>query len=271
MKTFTVELLRIGDISGMLYQNNDPKSSKLVIYALGAPVPPDGGNLPDAPVILRSNVDLFVPDYIGYGRSDGVFTPMNCIRTFLRLHKLFSNGCLATNSYKNIKKRLKYDEIFLIGRSFGGYYLPLLPRFDNKIKNIALIYPVVDYVNTGKITGEEKGWFFIKALLNDGYRYLYRGIEPKVWQKHFLHQDGLCPLDNIKFLKNTRLFIGHGKKDSNIHFSRSVDYFNKITAFFPNRKAQFNLRLYAGSHSITTSNPAVRDYLKWINKKNKPA
>ena len=127
MKIIT-KLLKIDKIVGILYTTGGKKKN-VIIYGIGAPIPPDNGNLPDAPIILRYNADLFVPDYIGYGRSDGKFTPKNCINTFIFLFDAFSNGCTTKNYYENKSYWLKYKRVIFIGRSFGGTYIPLLPRF----------------------------------------------------------------------------------------------------------------------------------------------
>src|SRR3989344_7348218 len=107
MRTYQTKLIRIKHIAGMLYMSNAPRNT-LVIYGLGAPLMPDSGNLPDARTIMSFDADLFVPDYIGYGRSDGIFTPKNCIKTFLYLYDWFSVGCVGRNAYLDTKIRLKY-------------------------------------------------------------------------------------------------------------------------------------------------------------------
>lgn len=264
MKNFQTKLLRIKNISGMFYQVPRRKTSRLVIYGIGAPLPPDTGLLPDAKFILDFNVDLFVPDYLGFGRSDGVFTPKNCIKTFLILFDEFTKASIAQSGYLHIKQGLQYDEVFFIGRSFGGMYITWLPLLNPKIKNLCLVYPILDYVACGKIPGEETTDGFMKAMNQDGYKHLYRGINRQVWQKHLHNKDELCPMEQVNHLKNTKMFIAHGKNDKNINFSHSVKYVNNLLKTFPKRNKQFELKLYPGDHSPHTSNKAVVDYLKWM-------
>lgn len=266
MKNYTTELLKIDGIAGVFYKVPNRSTNKIVIYGVGAPVPPDCGKLTDAPYILDFNVDLFVPDYIGYGRNDGRFTPLNCIKTFLKLHSSFTTGCNAISSYKKINLKLQYDTIFFIGRSFAGAYLPLLPKYNKDIQNICIIFPVTDFTKQGKISGEETLGNFMKAMNLDGYKYLYRGIMSNTWRKHFKNEDTLSPIKNIHYLKNCILFIGHGKQDVNIHYSQSEIYYKSILKHFPDRKSQFTMKLYPkGDHSIKTTRLAIRDYLKWVD------
>lgn len=256
-------LLKIGKVAGMHYSVG--KSNTVVVYGIGAPIPPDNGNLPDAPVLLKFAVDIFVPDYIGYGRSDGAFTPKNCIKTFLFLYEAFKNGCIAKNAYESKELKLKYKRIIFIGRSFGGTYVPLLPRFNKEIKEIGLIYPVVDSKSQGSIEGEETNKIFLDSMRSDGYYHLYRGILSKKWEDHLENKDGLSPMDNINHLKDIKVFIGHGKQDQCVHYSKSVRYYKKVVETYPGRKKQFEVKLYLkGDHSEKTSNSAVKDFMKWL-------
>lgn len=264
MKHLKPQLLKIGPISG-IYYSCGVKTPSILVYAIGAPVVPDSGQLPDAKFILEKKIDLLVPDYIGFGRSDGKFTPMNCIKTLLFLYNAFTNGCVGINSYDDIKLKLKYKQVLFVGKSLGGAYVPLLPKFNPKIKKLAIFYPGVDQKSQGKVAGEESNAKFIQSMKKDGYYHLYRGILNKTWLKHLENQDGLSPMDNIKYLSNAKLFIAHGKFDKCIHYSKSVVYYKKILKIFPDKKGQFSLKLYPfGDHGPSTTNLAIKDYLKWI-------
>lgn len=258
------KFLKINKIGGIYYTNKE-KSDSIIIYGIGAPLPPDYGWLPDAPIILQQKIDIFVPDYIGYGRSGGRFTPKNCIKTFLDLYGYFRRGCIAKNFYEGSQVFLRYERIIFIGRSFGGTYVPLLPRFNKEIKELALFYPVVDSKSCGSVKGEETNEDFLNAMRYDGYRYLYRGILSKQWEDHLENRDDLSPMDNIKHLKKVRMFIGHGKKDHCVNYKKSVKYYQKVLKAFPNRESQFKLVLYSeGGHGKDTSQKAVEDFLTWI-------
>lgn len=262
---YKTQFLKIGQISGMHYTIPGRKTKRIVVYGIGAPLPPDDGKLNDADVILSYDTDLYVPDYIGYGRSDGRFTPMNCIRTFLNLYDALTSGCTAVCSYAGLKQKLQYNAIYFMGRSFGGTYALLLPRFNKEIKNICSIFPVVNWRNIGKTKDhpEETVEGFYKAMREDGYQYLYRGILDSIWEKHLTGKDDLNPIDNIRHLRNANMFIGHGKKDINIYYGNSVDYYRKILNIFPENKNQFRIKLYPFDHSKKTSNRSAADYLEW--------
>jgi hypothetical protein len=261
---YRFKLIKIGKIAGVFYTAGKNRQA-IVVYGIGAPIPPDNGNLPDAPVILKHNVDLFVPDYIGYGRSDGIFTPMNCIKTFLNLYEAFKEGCVGVDYYENKKYKMKYQRIIFIGRSLGGTYVPLLPRFNKEIKELGIFCPVVDSQSCGLVKGEESNADFLRSMKDGGYHHLYRGILDPKWKDHLENKDDLSPVDNVGYLKEARLFIAHGKQDKCVHYSKSKAYYQKIMKVFPEEKDQFILKLYpTGDHGPKTTNLASKDFLAWL-------
>lgn len=260
------KFLKIGQIGGMFYSCG-VKTSRIIVYAIGGPTVPDNGYLPDAPFVLTRGLDLFVPDYLGFGRSDGVFTPRNCIRTLVVLFNAFKNGCKGVSYYDNKIYDLKYSEVLFVGRSLGGAYVPLLPKFNKEINKLAIFCPAVDQSAQGKVKGEETNEDFMCEMEKGGYHHLYRGVlKGKVWWNHLEDKDGLSPMDNITYLSNTKLFIAHGKFDKCIHYSKSVAYYKKILEIFPDKKDQFSLKLYPlGDHGSSTTSLAIRDCLMYFN------
>lgn len=264
---YEIKFQKIGKIAGMHYAKKK-KPDTLIIYGIGASIPPDNGTLLDARIIAQFETDIFVPDYIGFGRSDGRFTPRNCIQTFIILFNAFSKGYWVKNAYDNSQAFLHYKRIIVIGRSFGATYVPLLPRFNSQIKELAIFCPVVDSKTCGSIKGEESNQDFLRSMKQDGYYHLYRGILTKEWESHLENNDDLSPMENIVFLKNVKLFIGHGKKDICVNFIKSKKYYQKIMQIFPKKKHKIILKIYPkGDHGPTTTNKAIFDFLTWLNIK----
>jgi len=260
----TFQLLRFGEIAGSHYPGSQ-SSDILVIYGIGAPRVPDCGDLPDAQTILKHNIDIYVPDYLGNGRSDGIFTPTNCIKTFVDLNSAFKSGTVGKNASKRIEMPFQYKRIIFIGRSFGAIYIPVLPRFDNTIQELAVLSPVLNTKSQGSEKDEESAEDFLRSMERDGYHHLYRGVLSKEWRKHLRNEDDLSPIDNLLCLQNSRLFIGHGMKDPVIHYSKSIEFYNKLIEQFPERTEQFRIQLYPeGDHGKRTTNLAIEDFLEWI-------
>ncbi len=266
-QAYSAQLLRIGGIAGMFYSTGKPTNT-IVVYGIGAPIVPDSGLLPDAPVLMQYPVDLFVPDYIGFGRSDGMFTPQHCIDTFLQLYQAFTKGCEGKSAYAGITKQLQYDRIIFIGRSLGGTYVPLLPRFNPAITELAIFCPVVDSKSCGSVSGEETNADFLGSMRGDGYHHLYRGVLSPEWEDHLENKDDLSPMDNIKHLRQAKLFIAHGKRDTCVHYSKSQKYYELLHRTHNANTSQFTLKLYdKGGHGASTTNLAADDFLQWLGLK----
>ncbi len=268
---YSSKLLKIRQISGTLYTAGRANNT-ILIYGIGAPRLPDSGDLVEAGTILKNRTDIFVPDYIGYGRSGGTFSPINCIRTFLTLHDAFINGCTGINYAQKIKRRLKYKRVIIVGKSFGGRYVPLLPRFDRNIKEIGIFCPALNTGEYGKRkVKEESVEGFLRCIRYDGYSNLYRGLLKRgrldgKWKRHLEDEDSLAPMKNLRYLKGVRIFIGHGRLDKIINFSRSVSYYKKLKHMYPDKGDDIRLKLYKkGDHGASTTVRATKDFLKWIN------
>ncbi len=259
----------MGKICGVYYTCGK-KTNTILVWALGGPTVPDNGNLSSASIILNKGVDIFIPDYIGFGRSEGVFTPVNCIKTLLLSFKYLTKGVNCICVYDRLEMFLKYSHIIFIGKSLGGAYVPLLPKFNKNIKEICVISGALDQSEQGAVKPEETNADFVRTIEKSGYRYLYKGFveNKKLWWKHLNDLDGLSPMDNLKYLNNARIFVAHGKKDDVVHYSKATKYIKALTDKFPDKKNQFKLKLYDnGDHYEKTVNIATRDFLDWIRVK----
>lgn len=256
--TIITKLETIGDIRGVFYSKSKKKSKSLILYAKGAPTLPDDGELEDSEIILDFDIDIFVPDYLGYGRSNGIFTPQNCIKTFISLNSHFKNY---------------YQNIYFVGFSFGGAIVSLLPKFNKEINNLCLISPILDYGAQGSKSGEETIDDFFRTMEHAGYKHLYRGIAKKVWRDHFSNKDKLYPKHNIKHLSDKKVFLSHGRKDSVIHYAKTVSFYNSLHTAFPENENNFRLNIYDHGHDKKTRLLALHDYavfagIKRVYRKN---
>ncbi len=261
MEKYKALQLRIGGIFGNLYTSG--KSSTVVLYGKGAPSVPDSGKLEEARIASIYKTDILVPDYIGYGRSDGFFTPMNCIRTFLIMRRHLLSGAIGINYGDRIRKKLKYKRVIIIGKSFGGRYVSLLPKFNKEIGEIGLFSPALETSAYGG--GEESNEDFFRVMEKDGYSHMYRGVLSKGWKKHMQGRDVLAPIKNIKHLGMAKIFIAHGMEDKSIRFFRSVSYYKMILGEFPwKEKDSIELKLYRKVGHRGLGAKAIADCMDWF-------
>lgn len=255
---------KIEGLAGGIYSSKNYKSDTVVIYAIGAPIMPDFGNLPDAPLITSMSADVFAPDYYGYGRSDGTFTPSGCMQTLVDAHRFLQEGCKAKNTYDMQQTELHYRKVLFIGRSFGANFTALLPRYSPiPVESIALVSPCIDNKSQGSIPGEETNELFLESMERDGFHHVYRGILDPVWKDHLWGKDEYDAMEHVEHLGNTRVFIGHGKNDPVVHHSKSERYYKRLMERFPMQRNQYRFSQFDGGHGSDTTTPASFHFLKW--------
>ena len=149
-------------------------NTKLAIYLWWAPSLPASMDS-EAKVLTKKWFDLVRPEYYGYGRSDGFFSPKNCIQTVYDTLQVFRGQWTILSVYENAElAEICYDEIILIGVSFGGWIASIVPKFDNQIKEVVLLYPWFGYDDMNQLWyPEESDEDFLRVLLV-WYKHLYR-------------------------------------------------------------------------------------------------
>ena len=140
----------------------------------------------------------------------------------------------------------------------------LLPIYQPEVEAISLVSPCVDNKTQGHVAGEETNQAFMDSMKDDGYHYLYRGILDPVWLAHLEGEDEYDAMARVAESRPVPTFIGHGKKDWVIHYSKSETYLEKLRAAHSEHQDKFKLELYEGDHGPSTTNPAARDLVKWL-------
>lgn len=258
------KLFKIGGLV-CSYYSCGVKTETVVIYGIGAPIVPDNGTLPDAPVLTQFGTDVLVPDYYGYGRSDGVFTPGGCVETFVDLYRAVSEGAVGKNSYLGLVQKLRYERVIVMGRSFGANYAMMATKLEPGIREVGLVSPCVENESQGSVAGEESNEVFMRSMKEDGYAHLYRGILELVWWQHLEGNDEWSAMQNVEYFGGVKVFLGHGGRDGSINYTKSEKFYNKLVAAFPGKRDSFRLEIYSnGDHGSSTTNQACSDFMAWL-------
>ncbi len=246
------------------YARSGNPNGTLVIVAIGAPNAVDIDSLRNADLLTAAGYDVLVPDYYGFARSGGRFTPQNSIKTLLDARK-YAMGGEWTVAYSGESKILEYSNIVFLGLSYGGGVVPLLPKFCPEIDTIGLFYPVTDYRSFGKRgVKEETVEDFLRAL-KTGFRPLYRGIDDPVWTRQFDDALRLTPMLETAYLKNVRVFLAHGTEDESIYYKKTAEYAAKLRSEFPRNDIEY--REYPGlQHGFSTMLPATEDFIRFLSR-----
>ncbi len=176
----------------------------------------------EAEIVAQAGFDFIAPDYYGYGRSAGYFNTKNCIQTAYDTIQTFRQQIPVVSVYTPDELLLPYyEEIIVIGSSYGGWIAAAMPKFDEQLKEIALFYPALDRLDRNEYGyPESTDEDFLREYLL-GYKSLYR-IEP--WADPYdamLDIESLFSLSELSPLSETKVFVWHGSADEVIRCGRS--------------------------------------------------
>lgn len=193
---------------------------------------------------------VFCPRYRGSWESGGLFLKQSPEKDILDVIDGLSKG--FTSLWDGKKFKLKPDEIFVIGTSFGGPAAILASR-DARVKKIVAISPVVDWRalnKDGSVDAEER---FVREAFGNGYR-----IDPHGYgklKKGKFYSPAYCANE----IDGAKLFIVHAKDDTTVRY-REVAQF----AAAKKKEGAVFVALKKGGH--LSSRATVEKYWKRISK-----
>lgn len=265
MKSDKIILIKTGQVVGYLYIP-PIKTNKVVIMAKGGPSLGDEGNSSLWPTIKKFNWMLFVPDYIGYCRSDGKFNFKNSVLTLHQSEDFLRGNSIGIDTLTGQEISIKCSEILLVGSSWGGAIVPFLEKYKkSSINTIALLKPLTDWITQGRTKDPEENIDQTNTSIINGLLNIYRGYDNSEWPKIFSGKDKeYNPLDNLRFLNNKTVFICHGSEDESINWKKSYLYYQKLKKLFPKQKIFW--KLYKSDHSGKLNTKALKFILPTLDK-----
>ena len=212
---------------------------KLVIRNGGAPSLPSSMDK-EALLFSQFGFDLVRPEFYGYARSAGVFSPKNCIQTIYDTIQIFKQQLPILSVYEDAEITTPvYDEIVIIGHSYGGWISTLIPKFDEIIKEIVLIAPwfAPDDLNKLWYDEETDEEFLRQCLL--WYKPLYRFEEWVDPYDGLINLWALNPIHDLSHLSETKVFVWHGSADDVIWCGRSRQLVDDLRQMNPDGKYHY--------------------------------
>ena len=215
-----------------------------MVYLSGAPTVPSDKSQ-EALLVAKSWFDLISPDYYGYGRSDGFFSPKNCIQTAYDTLQTFRQQIPVISVYSPDELFLPcYDEIIILWASYGGWIATAMPKYDELIKEIVLLYPWFASEDTNTLWyPEEDDEMFLRQFLL-GYKSLYRFEDIVSPFDGLISLWALNPRDDLSYLKDTKIFVWHGTADDVIRSGRSRQFVDNLREL--NHDGQYHYAEYYG-------------------------
>lgn len=258
-----MQTIRYKKLVWVLYFTKCITKKWLIIIALWAPNIEDIESLRNAHILTEAWYDVFVPEYYGFCRSGGRFTPHSSLESLVDAYTVFSKWRYYQDFYTGQSIKRTYPTIHILWFSYGGWVALNLPRILPQITTIGAFYPVTNYRWLWKKYREET-WEDFLEIIAKKYRHLYRLWSTSHWKKLF-RQESLSAISrkNIRSLIDGNIFIAHGKNDTIIHFSHSEDFWRQAKKAGANN---IQCLLYENcGHGYETMIPATLDFVKWLD------
>lgn len=237
-------------------------NKKLVIWLSGAPSLPSD-KTKEAIALCKGDFDLLVPDYYGYGRSAGFFSTKNCIQTVFDTLQTIQQNIPVVSVYSPDELVLpSYDEIVVIWASYGGRIAASMPKYDDSIKEVVLLYPALDRLDRnehGKPESTDED-FLREYLL--WYKSLYRfqeGIDP---YDALLDMESLFSLSELSYLSETKVFVWHGSADEVVWCGRSRQFVDILRHIHPDGDYHY-AEYYGLGHGGLCKEASLQWWLHW--------
>ncbi len=126
-----------------------------------------------------------------------------------------------------------YEEIVVIGGSYGGRIAAAMPKYEDLVKEIVLLYPWFAAADSNQLWHpEEDDEEFMRTYLL-GYKSLYRFEEWKDFYESMLTIEGLFSEEDLWHLSDTKVFVWHGTADDVIRSGRSEQFVEKLKTLHP--------------------------------------
>lgn len=181
---------------------------------------------------VNKNTAFFSVYYLGSWLSGGSFTYKNCKKTVESAIE-FTKNKRGIKTFDNKQIYWDYMNLHVMGYSFSGNPVISAKISKNDVKSVILFAPLLflhkkevsEYLKDKKAIDIFYGFnsFYLK-FLRRGYKFAFRGIEKRSWNKFFSGQDSKSL---IKMADNyPNIFIFHGKSDEKINYTSSL-FFRK--------------------------------------------
>lgn len=193
------------------------KQQRVIIICDGVPTVPAKKRLLE--FWSKKGFWVFHPRYRGTWESSGSFLQLSPEKDILQIINQLPKG--FTSLWDDKRFKIKTNNIFLFGNSFGGPAAILASR-DERVTKAVLLAPVVDWIATNKTNSRDAKINFLSKAYGEAYR-----INKTNWEK-LKKGNYYNPVKHIEEIDGKKLIIFQAKDDKSVPW-RSVDGFAKAT------------------------------------------
>lgn len=155
--------------------------------------------------------------------------------------------------------------LFFVWMSFGWWVVWSLAKFDSEIKNIAMIYPVIDYSSFWKRWVIEDNVSDFISSIDRWFSNIFRWYDLDIWTEQFSDRLWLTPIENIENMEKINLFLSHWTADLSIYYKKTKEYYECLKNKFPNWNFIYKEYLWLW-HNVDTMKSSAKDIVKYFDK-----
>ena len=262
---FWIMLIRYGWLIAN-YHRGFTSNSYLVIWLLGMPGIPIRTTDQDYVSFLSAWCDIVIPEYYWFGRSDGDFTPDGCLQTVIDTYNYFKKWWTIKDIWSKEEVIVtSYQEIIIIGNSFGAAFASRVVQQLPEVTTIWFISWAIEYSNMNQIWYIEETVDEIMRVLDEwGFAQMYRSATSNIRDIFYQDQRWQWYDEIIQDLSHKSIFIVHGDADESVHVSRSRKLYGQLQSINPLWNYQY-LEIPKWWHWWITKQIGVIEFCKWLN------
>jgi hypothetical protein len=234
-------------------------NTKLIIRSRGMPWLPSESD-ESWRFLQKSWYDVVAPDYYGYARSGGVFTPSWCVQTVVDTANTFRSGIILDVRW-NSELSVHYDEIVVVGSSFWWWVACMVPKFDTSIKEIVLLYPRFPRNDFATLWYKEETTEEYIRQCTLWYSWLMRFGDQEWWELLYNGEWTYAIEKEYEHLRDVSIFMGYGTADEIIHYSRTRDFYTQLQEWNPSGEYSY-VEYYGLGHSGTCKTAIMEGRLR---------
>lgn len=181
---------------------------------------------------VNKDTAFFSVYYLGSWLSGGNFTYGNCQKT-VELAIEFIKNKKGIKTFDNKQIKWDYNNLYVMGYSFSGNPVVSAKISKNDVTSVVLFAPLLflhkkevsEYLTDKEVIDNFYGFsLFYLEFLRRGYKFAFRGIEKKSWDRYFSGKEQKSFIKINKDYPNIVIF--HGKLDEKINYTSSL-FFQK--------------------------------------------
>ncbi len=208
-----------------LFSTPESPNGILVITCSGLPGQPENYEL--FSYLTQRGFLCVHPKYEGTWESQGKFLKHSPVKDLKKVINYLRKWHSLKSAYDETLIKLDFENIFLLGSSFGGSVALVTAANSAEVKGVVSIAPVTDFTQHGKGELEEQDLTSLGRFLKQGYGRAYN-FNLDEWKKLLNGNIDINPVNYKTELSDKNVLLIHGEQDKTVSVQKTRDLFLSI-------------------------------------------